>query len=55
MKLSQDQQEIWDEYQPRLTEINNRRHDAKSNGEMCKMWTDLTKERNNKIKALKQN
>jgi len=50
--MTEAKQKIWDEYQPRLQEINDRRHQAKNPGELSQKYTDIVIERNSKIDAV---
>jgi len=50
--MSSEKQQIWDEYQPQLTEINNKRNTTKNPGELCQAFTKLVEERNHKIASV---
>ncbi len=51
-KISDSKQKIWDEYQPKLQELNTRRHQTNNKEEFCRTYTELVNKRNEKINAV---
>lgn len=52
MKLSKEKQEIRSKYQPKLDEINKRRHEPENVEEYCKQYTELVEKRNQEMDSV---